>query len=103
MQPTNFIDTIFAIAFVLISAFLLSSLIVACVAGIVLAYGFWNKNKKRHERALDTTLLEISLPRDNEIKIDAAEQLFSSLTSIKGTKGIFSFLKISDHISFEIV
>ncbi len=84
-------------------SFLLASIIFACVAGIFLAFGFFRKSRERHEKSLDTVLLEISLPRDNEIKIDAAEQLFSSLTSIKGTRGILGFLKVPDIISFEIV
>ncbi len=90
-----------AMAFII--AFLLASVVVGCCLGIFLAIGFWNKSKKRHERALDTVLLEVSLPRENEIKIDAAEQLFSSLVAMKNTKGIFSFLKLADSISFEIV
>ncbi len=99
----DFTQLIINVAFAMILAFLLASLVVGCGVGIFLAYGFWNKNKKRHERALDTTLLEVSLPRENEIKIDAAEQLFSSLVAMKNTKGIFSFLKLADSVSFEIV
>ncbi len=91
------------VVFAFLLAFLASSVVIGCAVGIFIALGFWKKSRERHERALDTTLLEVSLPRENEIKIDAAEQLFSSLTSIKGTKGIFSFLKNADSISFEIV
>jgi hypothetical protein len=62
----------------------------------------WMRNKDREEKSLDYVLLLIAVPRDNEIKIDAAEQMFSSLYSIyKG--GSFSFLKTQDHFSFEIV
>jgi hypothetical protein len=47
-------------------------------------------------------LLSVAVPRDNEIKIDAAEQLFASLHGIfKG--GFWSFLKPQEHVSFEIV
>ncbi len=42
------------------------------------------------------------MPRDNEIKIDAADQLFASLTSIR-KGGRFAFLKQQPHLSFEIV
>lgn len=103
MPLDNFSQVIVNILFAFILAFLLASLVVGCAVGIFLAIGFWNKSKKRHERALDTSLLEVSLPRENEIKIDAAEQLFSSLVAMKDTKGIFSFLKLADSISFEIV
>lgn len=59
------------------------------------------RNRKREERSLDSVLLQIAVPRDNEIKIDAAEQMFASLFSIKrgGWKSKFD---IQDIISFEI-
>ncbi len=62
----------------------------------------WYRNRKREEESLKYVLLEVCLPRDNEIKIDAAEQMISSLSSIR-KGGRFSFLKLQDHISFEIV
>ncbi len=42
------------------------------------------------------------LSKDNEIKIDSAEQMFSSLSSLRGG-GFFSFLNVDDVVSFEIV
>src|SRR3989344_3352470 len=52
--------------------------------------------------SLGFVLLSVAVPRDNEIKIDAAEQMFSSLASVyKG--GGFAFFKPQDHFSFEIV
>jgi hypothetical protein len=103
MQLDSFSNAVINITFVLILFFLIASVIAALGLAIFLAVGFWNKSRTRHKRSLDTTLIEVSLPRDNEVKIDAAEQLFSSLTSIKGTKGIFSFAKLADSISFEVV
>jgi hypothetical protein len=47
-------------------------------------------------------LLEVGLPRGNEIKIDAAEQMFSALHSIYDDEW-YSFLKPQDHLSFELV
>ncbi|OIP57163.1 MAG: hypothetical protein COX79_05415 [Candidatus Levybacteria bacterium CG_4_10_14_0_2_um_filter_36_16] len=88
---------------VFLIATILSALLVGGVVGIALALGFWRKYKERHQKSLDTALLEITLPRENEIKIDAAEQLFSGFTSIKGAKGFLSFLKVPESISFEIV
>ena len=46
--------------------------------------------------------MQIAVPRENEIKIDAAEQLFASLHSISHG-GFWSFLKPQEHISCEIV
>ncbi|NCN87695.1 MAG: DUF87 domain-containing protein [Candidatus Pacebacteria bacterium] len=62
----------------------------------------WVKNRRREEYALDFVTLLIRLPKDNEIKIDAAEQMFSGLYSIKKS-GPMSFLRPEDQISFEIV
>jgi type IV secretory pathway TraG/TraD family ATPase VirD4 len=60
------------------------------------------KYRNREKESLEYKVLMIAVPRDNEIKIDAAEQLFSSLHSIHHG-GFWSFLKPSEHISFEIV
>ena len=62
----------------------------------------WYRNRDREHEALQSTLLQVAVPRDNEIKIDAAEQMFSSLASIKKS-GKFMFLNRQPHISFEIV
>lgn len=62
----------------------------------------WWKYHRREEAALGAVLLQIAVPRDNEIKIDAAEQFFASLASITKS-GFLPFLTIQDHVSFEIV
>jgi hypothetical protein len=62
----------------------------------------WIKNRKREDYALDFVTFLIKLPKDNEVKIDAAEQMFAGLYSIKKS-GPMSFLKPEDVISFEIV
>jgi hypothetical protein len=62
----------------------------------------WVKNRRREDYALDFVTLLIRLPKDNEVKIDAAEQMFAGLYSIKKS-GPLSFLKPEDSISFEIV
>jgi hypothetical protein len=60
------------------------------------------KYRDREQRSLDYVLLQVAVPRDNEIKIDAAEQLFSSLHSLYHS-GKLAFLKAQEHLSFEIV
>ncbi|HZQ29946.1 MAG TPA: TraM recognition domain-containing protein [Patescibacteria group bacterium] len=72
--------------------------------GTVVGYIFilWYRNKNRLKESLDSTLLQVTLPRDNEIKIDAAEQLFSSFAGLR-KGGRFSFLKLQPSVSFEIV
>lgn len=62
----------------------------------------WYRNKDREKRSLESVLLQVRVPRDNEIKIDATEQLFSALYSIKRAGGFLN-LKPQQHISFEVV
>ena len=62
----------------------------------------WLRYRKREEYSLGSVVLQIAVPRDNELKIDVAEQMFSSLFSVKKI-GVFTFLKPEDHFSFEIV
>lgn len=58
--------------------------------------------KKREKMALEMTTVEVKLQKDNEIKIDAAEQMFSEFTSLSKS-GFFSAFDIDDVIVFEIV
>jgi len=79
-------------------------LVVIVVLGVILFYlgkllVIWYKNRGREKTSLESVLIQVALPRDNEIKIDTAEQLFASLSSI-GHGGKF---KLSPHLSFEIV
>jgi len=60
------------------------------------------KHRGREIPSIDSVLLQVAVPRNNEIKIDAMEQLFSGLCSIKkgGWQQKFS---IQPAISFEVV
>ena len=62
----------------------------------------WVKQRRREHYALDFVTLLVRLPKDNEIKIDAAEQMFASLYSLKKT-GWFHWLKPEEMFSFELV
>jgi len=78
--------------------------VVVVLLGVVLFYLgklllIWIKNRGREAVSLESVLLQVALPRENEIKIDTAEQLFSSLSAI-GKGGLF---KLPPHLSFEIV
>ncbi|KKR72440.1 MAG: hypothetical protein UU14_C0005G0008 [Candidatus Roizmanbacteria bacterium GW2011_GWB1_40_7] len=81
-------------------------LVIALSAGgiLVLSYAFilWLKVKNREEKALDYILLQVAVPRDNEIKIDAAEQFFSSFASLKKS-GWKTRITGQPHMTFEIV
>ena len=58
--------------------------------------------RKREKKALEMVTLEVRVPKDNEIKIDAAEQMFSSFSSL-GHSGFWSFFEVDDTIAFEII
>ncbi len=62
----------------------------------------WYRNRDREKRSLESVLLQVRVPRDNEVKIDATEQLFSALYSIRRAGGVLN-LKPQQQISFEIV
>lgn len=77
---------------------------IGLVGLFALGYAFllWVRNRNREEYSLSFVTLEVVLPRDNEIKIDAAEQLFASLYSVKNEEW-YSFLQSEHAVSFEIV
>jgi len=86
----------------LIVSLLLLFLFWALMAVFVYMIFQWIKHRKREEYALNFVTLLVRLPRDNEIKIDAAEQMFAGFYSLKNS-GFGSFMKPEDLISFEIV
>lgn len=62
----------------------------------------WWRWHKREEESLKFVLLQVAVPRNNEVKIDAMEQVYAALASLyKG--GRFKFLTHQPHVSFEIV
>jgi hypothetical protein len=78
---------------------------VVCLIFVILLFYFFvtkYKHRRREERSIDSALLQIAVPRGNEIKIDAMEQLFASIYSIKkgGWKMRFD---TQPAVSFEIV
>lgn len=89
----------------LIGRFVWGGLAILClgILGFLFYFLFllW-RERKREEHSLELALLQVVLPRDNEIKIDAAEQLFANLHSLK-TGGKLAFLKPKFFFSAEIV
>src|SRR3989344_1478791 len=61
------------------------------------------KYKDREKTSLQFVLLQVKVPRGNEIKIDAAEQLFATFASLQKSGGMFSSFKPQPHLSFELV
>ena len=62
----------------------------------------WVKARGREEESIKSVLLQIAVPKNNDIKIDAMEQFISSLYSVKksGWKMRFDTQPV---ISFEII
>lgn len=81
---------------------------VLAAAGGVTGYLFLQlyKWRNREEQATQFVTLQVAVPRDNEVKIDAMEQFFSSLYTLYRGKANFldwEFLKTQEHVAFEIV
>lgn len=85
---------------------IMSIVLFVVVLGILAASVYmlfqWYKHRGREEYALNFVTLLVKLPKDNEIKIDAAEQLFAGLHSLK-KGGFFAWTKAEDVFAFEIV
>lgn len=88
---------------VLFATLIIVAVLICLVLGLIYVITLWLKNKDREKQSLDSILIQVTLPRDNEIKIDAAEQFFASFAGIKAHSGMFSFLHPQPHLSFEIV
>lgn len=85
-----------------ISLFVILVLAVGAIVLIFILLAKLFKHRKREEISLDTVLLQVAMPKDNEIKIDAAEQMFASLYALH-KDGMDGFLNQQPHLSFEIV
>ena len=71
-------------------------------AGAIWYYFNRYRHRDREKRSLESVLLEITVPRNNEVKIDAMEQMIAALSSVKES-GFSMRFKTQPIISFEIV
>ena len=94
-------DLTFWIEYVSVLVFVLG-VIVALFVGTWLILLVWLKYRNREEVSMNFVLLEIAAPKDNEVKIDMVEQMYTSLYSIKKS-GFWQKFKAQQHMSFEIV
>ncbi len=97
----QFLDLIYRLEVFGISLLLMILFIVGFIVLGYMLFLAW-KYRNREQHSLDTVLLQVAVPRDNEIKIDAAEQMFASLHSLYHDDKL-AFLKPQEHLSFEIV
>jgi len=95
MLPAVDVNTIF-LFLVLLGVFSVFLVTVGFVLFTLFRY------RGREAASIDSVLLQVAVPRGNEIKIDAMEQLFASLASIK-KGGFWQKFSFQPAISFEIV
>ena len=100
-MPEQFLDLIYRLQLLLISLVIMAFFAVGLAFVGYIDFLLW-KYRDREHVSLEHVLLQIAVPRDNETKIDAAEQMFASLHAINHS-GFWSFLKPQEHIAFEIV
>ena len=61
-------------------------------------------NKDRNEKASDGVLMEVQVPRENEIEIGVAEKMFANLYGIGGKgKGIAEKFSVNNCVTFEMI
>jgi len=95
MLPVVDVNTIFLLL-ILLGVFSVFLVTIGFVAFTLFRF------RGREAASIDSVLLQVAVPRGNEIKIDAMEQLFASLASIK-KGGFWQKFSIQPAISFEIV
>ncbi len=86
--------------------FFIALLTAVFVGGFLLIFYLilqWFKYRGREQKSLQMVMLQVLLPKDNEVKIDAAEQLFNALHSIADESWWKGFFTPPPHISFEVV
>ncbi len=90
----------------LIITVIITLIVISVTIGFLWLFGYtlliWFRNRNREQESLNSTLLQVTVPRENEIKIDAAEQMFSGLASLREI-GWLEFFKTQPHLSFEVV
>jgi hypothetical protein len=98
LSSTTFLASMSAVFLALLAA-VASGLLVGLIAYVFLQ---WLKHRSREQYSLDTVMLRVLLPKDNEVKIETTEQMFNALHSIKQSS-FKSLLRPEDHIALEIV
>lgn len=96
VELINGLFVTFAIFFALVLTMALAAVAFYGTALIV-------RMRKRESQSLEMVTLEIKVPKDNEAKIDAAEQLFAGFAGLKKASGILGVFDVSDTVAFEIV
>ena len=101
MEPdifTSFFNGTITVVLILL-AFIIAGLVTLGIMYLLILY---HRMKKREKMADEMVTLEVQVPKENEIKVDAAEQMSASFGSLKKT-GFWDFFEVDDVLAFEIV
>ena len=89
------------------SVYILGAIGLCLVALGSYALSIWGLRRYRRnvyeQKGLHTTIYEITIPRDNEIEVQAAEQMYAGIASLYKGGRINNIKKIQDFVSIEIV
>ena len=89
-MPLEFADIVYQLEVLGVALLIVTFCLIGfAVLGYVLFLAW--KYRDREKRSMEYTLMQVATPRDNEIKIDEAEQMFASLHAIHHG-GFWSFL-----------
>ncbi|NOY14778.1 MAG: type IV secretory system conjugative DNA transfer family protein [bacterium] len=102
-MPQNFIDTLILRATTFTISLFIFLLSLAGLAFLAWLFFLWLKYRNRENRSLSMVTFEVLVPKDNEIKIDAAEQMFTSFASLTHTNWLSRLFKHPRHLTLEIV
>lgn len=95
-------QNVFSVLLSLVAILVGVAIVVGIFWGLFYVFVLWLRYRNRESISLNSVLLQVTVPRENETKIDAAEQLFASLYALYGTTK-FEYFKPQPHLSFEIV
>ena len=94
----NVTSVLLSVALILVGL----AIVGALLWGLFYLFVLWLRYRDRESISLNSVLLQVTVPRENEVKIDVAEQLFESLYALYGSTK-FEYFKPQPHLSFEIV
>ena len=106
LGTTNFNGFLNPLVHVLITIIIAIIILLFIIGAIILVLLFIFRDLKISnfiKNSKEIITFEVTIPRDNEVEISAADQMFSSLSGIRGGGFFDRLLGKFDYISFEIV
>ena len=101
MNPNPLLSTISGLAFTVFTGLIVALLLLFLFYAFIL----WYRWRDREKKSLELITLLVAIPQDNEVKIDATEQIIGSLSSLYHSTR-FKFLQVfvsQPSLSLEII